>query len=173
MKNKKSMCSESEQVWDFFKTATEGVFVDVGANHPVIKNQTWFLEQKGWSGLLIEPLPEQCTLLRSQRPLAKTIQAAVCAPGDEGQALLYIAVQPSKSSLSPQWGHAQTGEAIKVSSLTMNSILEKAGINKINFLSLDIEGMEMNAMRGLNFKNINQNLFLSKIMCMIGKSIFI
>ena len=35
-----------------------GIFVEVGANHPVKGSQTFHLEQAGWTGLLIEPLAE-------------------------------------------------------------------------------------------------------------------
>lgn len=33
------------------------MYVEVGANEPVNLSQTWHLEQKGWHGLLIEPIP--------------------------------------------------------------------------------------------------------------------
>ena len=52
----KQKVSESELVWNFFGNSPKGTFVEVGANHPTERNQTWFLESRGWGGILIEPI---------------------------------------------------------------------------------------------------------------------
>jgi hypothetical protein len=46
---RKNEISESELVWHYFGRMGEGVFVEVGANHPTKHNQTWFLETLGWA----------------------------------------------------------------------------------------------------------------------------
>ena len=33
----------------------KGYFVEVGANEPRKRSQTWVLEQSGWTGVLVEP----------------------------------------------------------------------------------------------------------------------
>ena len=33
----------------------KGYFVEVGANEPRERSQTWFLEQAGWTGVLVAP----------------------------------------------------------------------------------------------------------------------
>ena len=155
-----SACPDSPLVWDYFKRRTQGIFVDVGANRPARRNQTWFLECQGWSGLLIEPNPGLCQLLRAQRPLSRTIQAAVCGPGEEGEAELHLAVDDAKSSLRPEWDHALTGTRIRVATRTLDSILAEAGLGRIDFLSLDVEGMELSALRGLDLERYQPGLIL-------------
>jgi len=45
----------------------KGFFVEVGANDPRERSQTWHLEQAGWTGLLIEPQPDLAAKLRAMR----------------------------------------------------------------------------------------------------------
>lgn len=151
---------ESRLVWEYFKRQDHGTFVDVGANHPTERNQTWFLEGRGWSGLLIEPHPAMSELLRAHRRRSRTVQAAVCGPGEEGEAELHLGVDPAKSSLRPEWDHALTGERIRVPARTLNSILAEAGLGRIDFLSLDVEGLELEALRGLDLERYQPQLIL-------------
>jgi len=153
-------CRESRLVWAYFNQQTQGVFVHVGANHPTERNQTWFLECQGWSGLLIEPNPDLSALLRARRPRSRTIQAAVCAPGQEGEAELHLAVDHAKSSLRPEWDHALTGQRVRVPTRTLNSLIAEAGLSRIDFLSIDVEGMELEALSGLDLQRFPPHLIL-------------
>lgn len=155
-----SFSRDSLLVWEYFQRRTEGIFVDVGANHPIKGNQTWLLECKGWSGILIEPNPDLCQLLREQRPRSRVFEAAVCAPVQEGHAELHLAVDPAKSSLRPEWDHAQTGKTVSVPTRTLNAMLAEGGIGQIDLLSLDVEGMELEALRGLDFHRHRPQLIL-------------
>ncbi|MEL0031022.1 MAG: hypothetical protein VW778_09225 [Betaproteobacteria bacterium] len=49
---------EQDLIRYFFNNQTTGFYVDVGANHPTIQSQSYHLEQIGWSGILVEPLPD-------------------------------------------------------------------------------------------------------------------
>jgi hypothetical protein len=61
----------------------KGFFVEVGAFHPVFLSQTWMLEQRGWDGLLIEPIPAQAEHLRRDRR-ARVFQVACGNPQQHG-----------------------------------------------------------------------------------------
>src|SRR5215470_16188654 len=54
-----------------------GYFVEVGANQPQALSQTWDLEQRGWTGVLVEPQPALAAALRSER--RATVFAAACS----------------------------------------------------------------------------------------------
>ena len=58
---------EQELIRGFFNNKKNGFYVDVGANEPIIESQTYHLEQLGWGGLLIEPLPHYINILQAQR----------------------------------------------------------------------------------------------------------
>ena len=77
--------------WDYFDHKTDGFFVEVGANHPTELSQTWFLEQRGWKGILVEPLPACCEKLRAVRKNSIICEAAAGAPEQVGEATLNVA----------------------------------------------------------------------------------
>jgi FkbM family methyltransferase len=151
---------ESKLVFEYFKGRERGKFVDVGANHPKNHSQTWFLEQQGWSGILVEPHPKLCQLLREQRPRSTVADVAVCAPGDTGHVDFYLAQRGSHSAIKPEPGTPLTGEVIKIVAKTLDSVLEELHAGEIDFLSLDIEGMELDALRGFNLAYWQPKLIL-------------
>jgi FkbM family methyltransferase len=149
---------EVRLVWNFFKQKTNGVFVDVGANHPTILSQTWFLEQQGWSGVLVEPIPEMFKLLCEQRPRSRAVQAAVGA--ESGEADLLLGVIHQHSTLAPVLGDPLSGKKIRVPLRTLDSILAGAGVTTMDFLSIDVEGLELQVLQGLNLEKYAPGLIL-------------
>ncbi len=153
-------CRESRLVWEFFKRQNKGVFVEVGANHPTEQNQTWFLEQQGWSGVLVEPNPALCELLRQQRPSSRVIQAAACGPEQTGEADLHLALCDAHSRINADPDCALAGKTVRVPMRTLDSILHEASIQHIDFLSVDVEGMEVEVLRGLSLSRFQPALIL-------------
>ena len=151
---------ESGLVWHFFGCAKQGFFVEVGANHPTELNQTWFLEQQGWSGLLVEPNPNLCELLCAQRPRSRTIQAAVGNEQQVGVVELFLGESHTHSTIKPLLGDPLTGAKIRVPLRTLDSILSEADVGRIDFLSIDVEGMELAVLQGLDLKKYSPRLIL-------------
>jgi len=151
---------ESRLVWDYFKRRREGVFVECGANHPVHFNQTWFLEQHGWRGLLIEMNPELCALLREYRPKSWTIEAAVGSPAQVGEVEVCLAEVCGHISLRPRAGVQLSNRTVRVPLRTLDSTLEESGLTRIDFLSLDVEGMELDVLLGFDLAKWRPQLVL-------------
>jgi FkbM family methyltransferase len=153
---------EKELVWEFFNRKREGCFVEVGANDPVAGSQTWLLEQNGWRGVLVEPQAQLCEKLRSARPRSQVFQVACSAPGNEGDADLILTEHDGNATLRPQrdsHGIKHTGvERVRLT--TLNAVLQTAGAQRIDFLSLDVEGHELEVMRGFDFEKYRPSLIL-------------
>ena len=47
----------------------KGYYVEVGANDPRERSQTWHLEQQGWTGVLIEPQPDLAATAARRKPV--------------------------------------------------------------------------------------------------------
>lgn len=131
-------------------------FVEVGANDPFDLSQSWHLEQQGWRGLLIEPIPANVNKLRQHRQ-ADVVEAACCAPAQHGQtATLYVGgVNGAHSSLRPDLAvpESRTGQAIQVPLRTLQSVLQAhglAGRGSVDLLSIDTEGTEVDVLQGLD-----------------------
>jgi FkbM family methyltransferase len=153
---------EKELVWKFFGRKRDGVFVEVGANDPVAGSQTWLLEQNGWHGVLIEPQAALCEKLRRERNNSKVFQVACSGPEKEGEALLQVGAHHGVSTLEKQIDSHGTQfvgtERVKVT--TLDRVLQSAGVDRIDFLSLDVEGHEIEVMRGLDFEKFKPSLVL-------------
>jgi FkbM family methyltransferase len=138
-----------------------GYFVEVGANDPHERSQTWHLEQAGWSGVLIEPQPDLADELRARRK-AKVFAVACSSPDNAGRTLPLHVAGPL-SSLNRQRmapGSAPAG-VINVPVRTLDTVLEEAGAPAaFDFLSIDVEGHEIEVLRGFDIARWRPRLIL-------------
>jgi len=153
---------EKHLVWEFFERKHDGIFVEVGANDPYSGSQTWLLEQNGWHGVLVEPQAALSEKLRQLRKQSQVFQVACTSPGKEGAALLRIGAQNGLSTLEKQTdskGDQFVGTE-RVATTTLDKLLSAAGVSHIDFLSLDVEGHEIEVMRGFDFGKYHPSLIL-------------
>jgi FkbM family methyltransferase len=147
---------------EFFGRAP-GFFVEVGANHPTVGSQTWHLERRGWRGVLIEPNPELAENLRKARS-ARVVEAACSSPDNAGRTLpFHIAGDGALSSLdrSRMAPWAQVQSTIDISLKTLDSILtELHAPRPFDFLSVDVEGHEIEVLSGFDFPRWAPRLIL-------------
>lgn len=146
---------------EFFAPARKGFFVEVGANDPQRGSQTWQFEQAGWTGVLVEPQPDLAERLRKMRR-AHVVAAACSSPANAGTTMTLHLSGPH-SSLRPQL--AVTGviakATIAVPVRTLDDILEEAKAPApIDFVSIDVEGHEVQVLSGFNLARWRPRLIL-------------
>lgn len=157
-----SQWNEDRDVWEFFGRARDGFFVEAGANHPITLSQTYLLETQGWKGVLVEPVPECVELLRQHRPRSKIFAKALGAPEQRGPLKIVIPDGQTELAQALPEGEAvgDNSRVIETEVVTLDDVLEQAGCTRLDYLSLDMEGMEIQAMRGLNFKKYQPRFIL-------------
>jgi FkbM family methyltransferase len=144
-----------------------GVFVEAGANNGIRQSNTLHFEAcRGWRGLLVEPIPELARQCRLHRPHAIVESVALVGPPEAGKPVtlryagLMSVVKGGMRTSEEEQDHVEAG--LKVQQLnstfevetlgvTLSSLLDKHGIKKVHFLSLDLEGYEFQALKGLDF----------------------
>jgi FkbM family methyltransferase len=153
---------ETELVWQFFGGRNHGFFLDVGANEPHKRSQTWILEERGWRGILIEPQAHLCERLREARPHSRVFQIACGPPGAPPQMPLYTAERPAQSGLVKNLvdvNIAYVGtEMVKV--MMLDAVLAEAGNPGIDFMTMDVEGTQFDVLRGFNLQRHQPKLLL-------------
>jgi FkbM family methyltransferase len=151
---------EMQLVAAFFGNV-KGYFVEVGANEPRLRSQTWHLEQSGWTGLLIEPQPDLACELRAMR-MAKVFAIACSSPENAGRTLpLHVAGPLSSLDRSGMAPGATPEAVIEVPVRTLDSILEEAQApERFDFLSIDVEGHEIEVLHGFDIKRWQPRLIL-------------
>ena len=147
----------------------DGVFVDIGGYDGVTGSNTLFFEVfRNWTGILVEPSPTQLKLAENAR---KCPCLGYAVAGKSGKADFmevtsgytqmsgfldsYDADLLSKVRTNPQ--HKEVIHNLPKK--TLQSILEEQKLNKIDFLSLDVEGGEMDILTNFPFDKFDIDVF--------------
>ena len=148
--------SEHAEEWivrDFFKDRRAGVFVDVGANHYQRSSNTYYLETAlGWSGLAIEPQTKFAADYAAHRPLTTFVPLFVSDVSDR-QAALYVPSNDRIASFDKRFAEVESNSSAKpitTKTTTLDDILARNGIEHVDFLSIDIELHEPQALKGFS-----------------------
>ena len=131
-----AQCGEDIWIQDNLKPEP-GFFVEVGAFDGIQSSNTLAFEDMGWSGYLIEADPFLAARAQSNR-MSPTL---CCAVGTHLQILPFFVNLPDRglSSLSPEL----SGKIIPVPVLSLDLICQHSKITKIDLLSIDTEGTEL------------------------------
>jgi FkbM family methyltransferase len=152
---------EEQQLVRQFFGGEPGFFVEVGANHPVVGSQSWHLEQHGWQGILIEPQPDLATELAKVR--RAKVFAVACSSSKKAGLRLPFFVAGGLSSLERETmaPGSEVEAVIEVDVRTVDDVLTEAGARQpIDFLSIDVEGHEIEVLRGLDVMRWRPRLIL-------------
>ena len=152
---------EQALVREFFGAMHPGYFVEVGANRPRQESQTWHLEQLGWTGVLIEPQPRLAEDLRRVRT-AQVFAVACSSPQNAGKRLrLHVAGALSSLDRERMAPGAEPERVIEVPARTLDEVLTDAGApHGFDFLSVDVEGHELEVLGGFDFARWRPRLIL-------------
>ncbi len=155
--------SQNAEEWlvrDFFRDRHGGVFLDVGASSYKEHSTTYTLEVAlGWSGVAVEPQPQFAADYARFRPRTRFVQAF--ASDRPGTTTLYIPNGSTElASADPNYvGSPRLGEtSIQVPMLTLDSILRSAGLDRIDFMSMDIENAEPQGLAGFDIRHFAPEL---------------
>jgi FkbM family methyltransferase len=154
-----SQFSEDVRVLEFFGNNFTGVFLEVGANDPEFLSNTNLLERNGWHGVLIEPVPTLAQRLREKRPNSKVFEVAVSAPNSAAKGFLSIP-DDGDTLAKLVFDKDLPGIVGEVDVTTIDNVLAQAGIQRIDFLSIDIEGAEIEALQGFSFDRYRPRLII-------------
>ncbi len=161
-----------------------GVFVELGAHDGLHISNTYYLERiRGWTGVLIEPIPRLYGRAVKNRPKCQVFNCACVAPDYPTDTITMIDANFNsiiKGSL-PQhdaekaYRQQQTGDTqetrieiyemqtlteVTVPARMLTSVLDESGFKEIDFLSLDVEGHEPSVLRGLDFEKYRPKYML-------------
>lgn len=139
----------------FFPDLEKGFYVDVGANHPVSDSVTKLFYDKGWRGINIEPIKSLHKKLEKDRP--EDINLAIGVSSKKGTAKFTEFEVDGLSTFSDEMtkvskDESEIKEKYDVKIDTLANILNKHKVKDINFLKIDIEGYEHDALLGNDWK---------------------
>ena len=131
-----------------FPGVTNGFFLDVGSGHGTIGSNTKALEDLGWTGICVDPFPTHMDG-RTCR-MEKVVVSS--AAGQIVKFHTHAGLGGIADTLGKWKEEAEKSPAVELTTTTLGAVLAGAGAPSfIHFLSLDIEGAELEALRGMPF----------------------
>lgn len=145
--------------------ARMGVMVEVGGGTPEFLSMSKHFKHNGWRVLIVEPNPLFASMHRAIRN-----EVVECACSSENQrnvpftvvsqqveayggtvtdhSFSSLALKPSYEAMIPKENVSR--RSITVDARRIDSILVSQGISDVDFLSVDVEGWEIEVMKGLD-----------------------
>ena len=144
-----------------------GFYIELGANDGLAQSNTAFFEfERNWKGILIEPSEKGYLQCQKNRPSAICVNCACVSHdfGDDG-------VQGDFEESSLMGSVNGTRRGVDRSSLTcavaltLDEILDTYmdSSQEIDFMSLDVEGYELNVLRGLTLSKYRPKYMLIEV----------
>lgn len=149
-----------QDLWVAFETGEmrDGYFIEFGATDGIKFSNTYYLETKlGWTGVLAEPARSW------HEPLQRNRQCTIdhrCVWRETGHRVVFneaqIAAHSSIDAYSNDDGLAETrqnGLKYEVETVSLNDLLLSANApRRIDYLSLDTEGSELDILNAFDFE---------------------
>ncbi|XP_050725013.1 protein Star-like [Eriocheir sinensis] len=140
-----------------------GVFVEAGALDGEHLSNTLYLEKHlGWSGILVEPMPSSYELLRKKNRHAYILNAALSTTKNASQIIIrWKGEHGGASQMIKREGRMNRKmkgndgkKDVKVISVPFFSIFLALNVTQIDFLSLDLEGAELQVLKTVPWEKV-------------------
>jgi FkbM family methyltransferase len=139
-------------------------YLDIGANHPAFISNSYYFYLRGSTGVCIEPNPYLYKKIKKTRPKDIVINAGVGIT-EEAEADFYLfpdsahGLSTFSKAEADYWGKEGMKNAgkiayekvITVPLVTINSIIEKHFRDCPDFISLDVEGLDLAILKSLDY----------------------
>ena len=147
-----------------FNYKTNGFFIELGANDGLFQSNTAFFEKnRNWKGILIEPSKKAFELCKKNRTNSLCLNFA-CVSKDYKKEYILGDFKDMHPMSSINGSRLKRNNIVNVPAITLDKILDKhLKNNQIDFLSLDVEGYELNVLKGLDFDKYRPKYLLIEI----------
>jgi len=143
---------------DFFGDREGGVFVDVGCYLPRELSTTYYLEdQQQWTGIGIDAQRDFAPAWKEHRPRSTFVATAI---SDKDGETLTLFIAGTTASLE-KWAmeiFTKDLQEVQVKTITLDTLLDMHVIDKVDFLSIDIDGGEVGALKGFDIQRYKPDL---------------
>ena len=150
----------------FFRNQKNGIYLDIGCYHPIQGSNTYLLYKKGWSGINIDLDEVSIDLFNRFRKSDYNKQIAISEK--KGTIKLF---RPHKRAAGQTVDPAtllkrktEDGETFDINCDSLNNIISESKFKneEIDFISIDIEGHEVSALKNFDFKKYKPKIIVAE-----------
>jgi FkbM family methyltransferase len=146
----------------------KGNYLDIGANHPINISNTYLFYQRGWRGVAVDGHDKFLNLWKQFRPDDRFCEAVV---SDSAKRVDFrIFPDDTMGSINKETSDRYEARFSKaniktrvVTTTTIFDVWREYGSGEVHLLSIDIEGEELNALRGANLKSFRPGVIAAEI----------
>lgn len=162
-----SQCGEDIIADYFFESIgiSKPIYMDIGANEPVKGNNTYFFYLKGSRGVCIEPDKTLIPLLKKKRPGDLVLNLGISTTEkNEAEFYFFNGHYNAWNTFSKEDAEKKRSDSgiayltSKVQLSTVASIATKYLIEDVNFISLDVEGLDLQILKSIDLAKIRPQL---------------
>ena len=134
-----------------------GFFIEIGANDGVSQSNTLYYEiNKGWKGVLVEPNFNNYLFLKYLRSTKNMFYNRACVSNDFKEDYIELFYNDLMTSINDANNIDYNYETFICKTSTLEKILDNSSSpNLIDLFSLDVEGYELEVLKGNNFDKYN------------------
>jgi len=136
------------------KNINQGKYVDVGCYHPYKGSLTFELYKRGWNGVNIDVSKTSIDLFNMSRK--KDINLNLAISNFDGETFYYENSPINQQNSLIQMNKLQ--KKIKIKCLTLDTVLNNKNLDEFDYLNIDVEGSELEVIKGFNLKRFNPKL---------------
>jgi FkbM family methyltransferase len=161
-----------------------GFFIEAGAHDGYTQSNTYHLERfGGWTGLLVEAVPELWRAACRERPGSRVVNCALVEPERSGEPVT-VRFAGLTSLVAGARGDHHADEDyldrttdlpfmpprydVEVPGRTLSELLDEMGSPEVDFASLDLEGYEPEALAGLDLDRHAPRFILVEVQDDVG-----
>ena len=158
-----SQDDEETLIRAFFQDRRGGLFLDVGAGDPIRHSTTYYLEKHlGWTGIAVDAIAEYADAYARERPGTHFYTYFASDKSDTARAF-FVSEDRNFSSATGADPRGGVYHKRKVATIALDDLLGRERVNRIDFLSMDIEGAEPLALAGLDVARYRPELVCIEI----------
>ena len=153
-----------------FSKIKNGIYVDVGCNHPIKYNNTYLLYKRGWRGINIDLDKKSIDEFNLIRNKDYNIQALISSEENINKEIYFYHERSaintvSKDLIDYRNSKNEDFQIKKQLTSTLNKIIEDSPFKekKINLISIDIEDNKYEALKNFNFNKYKIDCIVSEI----------
>ena len=149
-----SQWGEDLSIKEFFQEKKSGIYFDVGCFHPFMYSNTCLLFKKGWHGVNIDINPTSIDLFKIARPNDFNLCTTINEEKKEFKMYYDHAFSPVNTLDYSYYNNFKNkyfkeGTFKTVKSKSIEDILKLTEIKRVDFLNIDVEGMDLKILQQL------------------------